>query len=67
MPRADPIFFGILCKNLSNDRYLVFPLQTTILLAHCPNVASLRLFSIGNTLIDVHLSWLNWFQLLILK
>ena len=56
MPRADPIFFGILCKNLSNDRYLVFPLQTTILPAHCPNVASLRLFSIGNTLVDAHLS-----------
>ena len=36
-------------------------------LAHCRNVASLSLFSIGIILVDVHLNWLNWFHLLILK
>ena len=35
-------------------------------LAHCQNVAS-WFFSIGITLIDVHLSWLNWFHFLILE
>ena len=33
-------------------------------LAHCQNVAS---FSIGITLVDVPLNWLNWFHFLILK
>ena len=32
-------------------------------LAHCQNVV----FSIGITLVDVHLNWLNWFHALILK
>ena len=35
-------------------------------LAYCRNVVSL-VFSIGITLIDVHLDWLNWFRFLILK
>ena len=34
-------------------------------LAHRRSVASL-VFSIGITLVDVHLSWLNWFHFLIL-
>ena len=33
-------------------------------LAHCQNVAS---FSIGVTLADVHLNWLNWFHFLLLE
>ena len=37
-------------------------------LAYCQNVASLSVFfSIGITLVDVHLNWLNWFHFLILK
>ena len=35
-------------------------------LAYCRNVASLSL-SIGITLVDVYLNWLNWFHLLILE
>ena len=35
-------------------------------LAHRRNVASL-VFSIGITLADVHLNWLNWFHFLILE
>ena len=35
-------------------------------LAHRQNVASLSL-SIGITLVDVHLNWLNWFHFLILE
>ena len=35
-------------------------------LAHRPNVANL-IFSIGITLVDVHLNWLNWFHFLILE
>ena len=35
--------------------------------AHYRNVASLTLFSIGITLVDVHLNWLNWFHFLILE
>ena len=36
-------------------------------LAHRRNVASLSLFSIGITLVDVLLNWLNWFHFLILE
>ena len=41
-------------------------------LAHCQSVVSLsvfyrkRLFTKGNTLVNVHLNWLNWFHFLIL-
>ena len=35
--------------------------------AHCSNVASLKVFSIGITLVDVHPNWLNWFHFLIRK
>ena len=35
-------------------------------LAHCQKVASLS-FSIEIMLVDVHLSWLNWFHFFILK
>ena len=38
-------------------------------LAHCRNVAnfSIKLFSIGITLVDFHLDWLNWFHCLIVS
>ena len=36
-------------------------------LAHHWNVASLKVFSIGISLVNVHLNRLNWFQFLILK
>ena len=36
-------------------------------LAHHQNVASLKVFSIGITLVDVLLNWLNWFHFLILE